>query len=749
MERSIAYMKANLFSQLTVNDVAQHLGYSGSRLRAIFKKATGESIYAYLLRLRLQKAKELLSNTELSILEIAMDVGFASYTRFADLFRTKCGTSPTAFRRSFKLMGEAQPSSAQSNFQGQKREWLRDNFLGTNLAAWWTPIEGGWIQAEGCAQGSSPEAAFLLLNRPLPENFTISLTVRVGQKGLPHLILLLCSDSLEHRYCTCTLGAHGNITGEFVNENGDHRWNPAGVLHPGSSCTILFELRDDAAIITIDGQELFSSRDAFPPHYSMRSHFAVGTWHSSIQIQDFVVMNNGFIPLIRTVRQGDSLYTNKLYDRARDFYLRLLEATDSFDETVELRFKVAMCYLMEGHYVQARLWLEKVSALPTDNFWAQQAKIAQLQVDCEQGLFDEFLANTRFLFAHPGLRGRIRDLLEHAAGEIAGRGFHDRCISIWNHLVEFETPQTHFAQEAHLQLANALQTRCRFAEAEKELEYLLLSPAQSREIMTRAKRELVHVYAIQGKLIESDRINRDLRDSVDDPELLAGCDIYRAINLRARGRFTECLKILQEVLARYKNLQAMGRFAELLSAGLLCTTGRANEAAKIIERMVPAPSKPLAPGIPFALHLFGACDYSKLGEILLQAARQTGPALADCANAGVQAGIFFELGGNPGKAKETWEEMTRRFPPSRCCYYARLAEALLGGKAEVLYEMPYPAQDRSEMFLLSGLLWEKRGHKEQSRSFLQRSINEDPTMAWPAHFAKQYLAEPKGKESTL
>ena len=71
---------------------------SRSNLMRVFRAATGQSPIEYLLRLRIQKAMALLRNTDLTITEIAMEVGFNDSNYFTRQFKRVQGSSPTRFR---------------------------------------------------------------------------------------------------------------------------------------------------------------------------------------------------------------------------------------------------------------------------------------------------------------------------------------------------------------------------------------------------------------------------------------------------------------------------------------------------------------------------------------------------------------------------------------------------------------------------------------------------------------------------
>jgi transcriptional regulator GlxA family with amidase domain len=66
-----------------------------------FKKATGEGPLAYLQKMRLEKAKQMLTSTDLSIEQITVAVGYVDVSSFRRLFRQSIGLSPTLYRQRF------------------------------------------------------------------------------------------------------------------------------------------------------------------------------------------------------------------------------------------------------------------------------------------------------------------------------------------------------------------------------------------------------------------------------------------------------------------------------------------------------------------------------------------------------------------------------------------------------------------------------------------------------------------------
>jgi AraC-like DNA-binding protein len=85
----------------TVQYVADHLNVSPSYLTGLLKVLTGQSTQQHIHDRLIEKAKEKLSTTNLSIGEIAYALGFEHSQSFSKLFKTKTNLSPLNFRQSF------------------------------------------------------------------------------------------------------------------------------------------------------------------------------------------------------------------------------------------------------------------------------------------------------------------------------------------------------------------------------------------------------------------------------------------------------------------------------------------------------------------------------------------------------------------------------------------------------------------------------------------------------------------------
>ena len=90
---------ANYDTPLTLNHISSEAGFSPYHFIRLFRAAYRQTPHQYLMQQRIDKAKDLLRSTDLSINEICYTVGFESLGSFATLFRRIAGLSPGAYRK--------------------------------------------------------------------------------------------------------------------------------------------------------------------------------------------------------------------------------------------------------------------------------------------------------------------------------------------------------------------------------------------------------------------------------------------------------------------------------------------------------------------------------------------------------------------------------------------------------------------------------------------------------------------------
>jgi len=91
-------MNSNYSQEITPESVAKQVNMSYSWFRRIFKQYTGFGPAQYIVELKIQKSKELLTNTYMNSQEIAYEVGFDNADYFCTVFKKKTGMSPIKYR---------------------------------------------------------------------------------------------------------------------------------------------------------------------------------------------------------------------------------------------------------------------------------------------------------------------------------------------------------------------------------------------------------------------------------------------------------------------------------------------------------------------------------------------------------------------------------------------------------------------------------------------------------------------------
>lgn len=99
MKRMLTYIRAHLADSLTIKSIAAAASVSESECNRCFRGLTGTTPIRYAIQLRLQKAAELLAETDDKISEIGAACGFQEMGYFARTFREQYGVTPLEYRR--------------------------------------------------------------------------------------------------------------------------------------------------------------------------------------------------------------------------------------------------------------------------------------------------------------------------------------------------------------------------------------------------------------------------------------------------------------------------------------------------------------------------------------------------------------------------------------------------------------------------------------------------------------------------
>ncbi len=99
MRRLIEFVEENLDRDLSLEAMAGEVGISPLYLPRAFKGAVGQSPHQYVLARRIERARELLRDTDLPIVDVALSSGFSSQSHLSNWFVRMVGVSPAAYRR--------------------------------------------------------------------------------------------------------------------------------------------------------------------------------------------------------------------------------------------------------------------------------------------------------------------------------------------------------------------------------------------------------------------------------------------------------------------------------------------------------------------------------------------------------------------------------------------------------------------------------------------------------------------------
>jgi AraC family transcriptional regulator len=101
LRRIKEFVDAKIEEELALYEMAQAVQLSTAHFSRMFRKSTGESPHRFVLRHRVERAKEMLRTSDARVLDVAVACGFKTQQHFARAFRQMCGVSPTEYRQEF------------------------------------------------------------------------------------------------------------------------------------------------------------------------------------------------------------------------------------------------------------------------------------------------------------------------------------------------------------------------------------------------------------------------------------------------------------------------------------------------------------------------------------------------------------------------------------------------------------------------------------------------------------------------
>ena len=98
VQKAIEIIEAKMQDLPTLAELGSLSGLSRTYFSQVFKETTGMKLQEYITEVRLKKAKNLLSNIDLKIKEVAYETGFKDPNYFCRTFKRKMGLNPTSWR---------------------------------------------------------------------------------------------------------------------------------------------------------------------------------------------------------------------------------------------------------------------------------------------------------------------------------------------------------------------------------------------------------------------------------------------------------------------------------------------------------------------------------------------------------------------------------------------------------------------------------------------------------------------------
>ncbi|MDR2982217.1 MAG: helix-turn-helix domain-containing protein [Puniceicoccales bacterium] len=185
----------------SLEGIGERLGYSARHLRRAFLEEFHVSPVQYLQTSRLLLAKNLLTNTNLSVLDVAMAAGFGSLRRFNDLFRKRYRLTPTALRS--EVAGAGRQDGEITVALGYRPPYLWQqmlDFLALRAIPGVEVIKDGeYLRTAHFVTGDRRDAYGWVRVGHQPRNNTLSVTVEVAL--LPVLPQVLAS--VRHLFDLC------------------------------------------------------------------------------------------------------------------------------------------------------------------------------------------------------------------------------------------------------------------------------------------------------------------------------------------------------------------------------------------------------------------------------------------------------------------------------------------------------------------------------------------------------------------
>jgi len=123
------YIEKNYFQYVSVEKLAQVAGFSKYHFNRIFKSILNESISQYVNRIRIEHSLFfLVYRTDISITDIALELGYTDSAIFSRTFKTYYGMSPSVYRKEHSTKCKENIFISEYNEPVKKKKWVQKSY---------------------------------------------------------------------------------------------------------------------------------------------------------------------------------------------------------------------------------------------------------------------------------------------------------------------------------------------------------------------------------------------------------------------------------------------------------------------------------------------------------------------------------------------------------------------------------------------------------------------------------------------
>ena len=115
LQQVFSYVRENVAANLSVADMARVVGISQYYFSKLFKTSTGTTPHQYVMRQRVERAQELLCQSQTPLVSVATQVGFETQSHFTSVFRRLLGVTPKRYREMRQLDMASQQDERTAN----------------------------------------------------------------------------------------------------------------------------------------------------------------------------------------------------------------------------------------------------------------------------------------------------------------------------------------------------------------------------------------------------------------------------------------------------------------------------------------------------------------------------------------------------------------------------------------------------------------------------------------------------------